>query len=49
MFEAGVQVVLEPEGQDHLEVRVVDMGVYSEQSFEDGLYHSQEILGKGDA
>lgn len=49
MFEAGIQVVLQSQCQDHLEVRVVDVRVDAEESLENGLYHSQEVLGEGHA
>lgn len=49
MLEAGVEVVLQPEGQDDLEVAVVDVGVDPEEALEDGLDHGEEVFGEGDA
>ncbi len=46
MLEAGVQVGLSREQHDVLEVSVVDVGVHSEQAFEDHLDDVHEVLGE---
>lgn len=49
MLEAGVEVVLQTQSHDVLKMRVVDVSVHSEQSFEYHLDDRQKCLGKWDA
>lgn len=49
VLEAGVQVVLQTQRQNHLEVRMVYVRVYTEETLEDGLDHRHKIFGEGDA
>lgn len=46
VLEAGVQVILQTQSQNHLKVRMVDMGVYSEQPLENCSHHLHEIFRK---
>lgn len=46
VLEARVEVVLEPQRQDLLEVRMVDVRVHSEHPFEYGFYDLAERLRK---
>jgi hypothetical protein len=39
VLEARIEVVLQAKRQNHLEMRVIDMCVYSEKPFEYCLYH----------
>ena len=49
MFEAGVQVIFKTQCEDYLEVGMVDVGVDSEKSFENGFDHGEETFGERDA
>lgn len=49
VFEAGIQMILQSETENHLEVRVVDMSVDSKQSLENGLDHGEEVFGEGNS
>ena len=47
MFEASVEMCLCTQQHDVLEMRVVNMSIYSEESLEDHLDYIHEILWKG--
>lgn len=47
MFEASVEMCLCTQQHDVLEMRVINMSIYSEESLEDHLDYIHEILWKG--
>ena len=49
MFEASVQVCLSRQQHDVLEMRVIDVCVHSEESFEDDLDDVDKVLGEWDS
>lgn len=48
MLEGGVEVCLLLQPHDGIEVLVVNVGIHTEESLQDGLGHRHEVLGKRD-
>ena len=48
VLEGGVEVCLLLQPHDGIEVLVVNVGIHTEESLQDGLGHRHEVLGKRD-
>ena len=48
VLEGGVEVCLLLQPHDGIEVLVVNVGIHTEESLQDGLGHRHEVVGKRD-